>query len=246
MLLLGVTGLFLEGALSVLLFECLELIVYIFVSLPVWIKTLIDIISSVVGYVFANLTRVGLLLKMIYSIAVIFTIMIFTFEQASAKFPLHQIIILIFFTLVYIAVLICKIIKLHKELRSQYSKQKGKFTYIGKSKGTYESSYIHFLLGLLIDEKKFIYWLTNIVFRICAPIAIIAFVYIQYCNIENLIYIVSLISIALALYSVWKTIDFNRETSTLLKEIVLPTSQPQEYATQKPDESESNSWNETL
>ena len=241
-----------EAPLFVILYVCLEWIMYIICSSPRWIKSSYEGVLSIIQYVFANKTRFLLLLKMLYSLIVILSIVIFTFKRQKAEVPLYQTITMAFFVVIYVVVMICKWYKWHKKMRIQYKNQKRRYYYLGASKNTYETSYVHFILGLLVDEKKFVFWLTNIVFKICAPVSVVAFVYIQFCNIENLIYIVSLVSITLALYSVWKTIDYNRETTKMLRKVMAPiyakegSSSQDAYANQEPDNSDSNDWEETL
>lgn len=239
---LGIVGLFLEMIAFFLAYEIVEVFFRILFSLPQWIRN----VTVLIKYILANQSRRALSFKLIFSVGVIIAITCFTFKSKNIDIPCWQSSLLIFFCSIYGVVLYKKLKKLDQELKEQYIKQRRRFNYFGTSTSIDSASYMYFLIGILVDEKKFVYWFTNILFGICAPVSILAYIYYIFCDYENLVYIVSLVSIAIALYSVWKTVDSNRATTDLIKKMATYSQKEsgnvEEYQFQEPDNSSPENW----
>jgi hypothetical protein len=127
-------------------------------------------------------------------------------------------------------------------LRKQYSTLKKYYEQFGSAKQKYTTSYLQYILGIFSDEKHVVGWFANILFYICAPISLLAYTYSIFCNLDKLTYIISFVSIALALYSVWKTIDSGRETVQKLDKIICDKDPISTYKEEEPNNSNKEEW----
>lgn len=180
-----------------------------------------------------------MLFKLICGFGIITFILCCTFAARSSSEYSFSYILAISLCGMYICFAIQQISKFDKKCREQYTKVRQYYKQFGTMRIEYKTSYVHYLLSLVCDEEHVIGWFTNVVFYICAPIALFAYTYSLFCKLDDLIYIVSFVSIALAFYSVWKTIETSRESTRKLNKVIGTIK---EYKEEKPIQNDREEW----
>ena len=180
--------------------------------------------------------------RLLMGLSIVISIFCFTFTPDTSMVGLSQIVFLSILGIMYVALGKQYICEINKTLRAQYGTLKKYYEQFGTAKQEYTTSYLQYVLGIFSDERHVVGWFANILFYICAPISLFAYTYSLFCNLGDLTYIISFVSIALALYSVWKTIDLGRDTTKKLDKIICNKIPVPEYKEEEPNNSNNEEW----